>query len=262
MSRWLSIAILVVACTPQPATTGGGDASVDAAHDGQIRTSNVVVSLTFDDTLADQYQVGAMLASHGMHATFFINSPRVGMASYMTLAQLRELRDAGNEIAGHTLDHIYLTQVDATTAHHEICDDRTALVGMGFDVSSFAYPFGDDNASVEQIVRDCGYGAARSIGGLFTAESCSTYPYTNQVPPVDGYNIRTAPSVAGAVTADTLETYVIDAESHGGGWLPYVFHHVCDACNPASVGPGVLAKFLDRLQARGVRVATVGELSR
>jgi len=261
MFRWLSIAIFA-ACTPPAGPGGGGSSTVDAAHDAPSRTSNVVVSLTFDDTLDDQYQVGAMLASRGMHATFFINSPRVGLASYMTLAQVRELRDAGNEIAGHTLDHVYLTQLDAATARHEICDDRNALVGMGFDVTSFSYPFGDDNATVEQIVRDCGYSAGRSIGGLYTADSCTTCPYTNQMPPVDVLNVRTAPSVAGAVTADSLEAYIIDAEAHGGGWLPFVFHHVCNACNPAAVGPAVLEKFLDRLQARGARVVTVAELLR
>jgi peptidoglycan/xylan/chitin deacetylase (PgdA/CDA1 family) len=260
MLRWLSLGLLV-ACntTPSSGPAGPGATAPDArAPDSRPQgSSNVIVSLTFDDTLADQVPVGAMLAAHNMHATFFVNSSRIGLSSYMTLAQVNQLSDAGNEIAGHTLDHLYLTHLDAENLRHQVCDDRNALIALGFDVTSFAYPFGDENATVEQVVHDCGYMVARSIGGLYTSDSCASCPYANAMPPENLYDVRTMPSVAGATTADSLEAYVITAEEHGGGWVPYVFHHVCDACSSAQVRPSVLAEFLDRLEARGVRVVTM-----
>ena len=35
-----------------------------------------------------------------------------------------------------------------------------------------------------------------------------------------------------------------------GGWLPFVFHHVCDACSPQSIRASVLDQFLGWLQPR------------
>src|SRR5262245_50344537 len=63
---------------------------------------HTVVSLTFDDSLADQNQTGAMLAQRGMRGTYYVNSGRVGLAGYLTQSQLRSLANAGHEIAGHT----------------------------------------------------------------------------------------------------------------------------------------------------------------
>src|SRR5206468_2928521 len=71
-----------------------------------------VVSLTFDDTLSNQYQTGSMLAARGMHGTFYVNSSRVDVAGYMTKAQLLALQSGGNEIAGHTVNHLDLSTVD------------------------------------------------------------------------------------------------------------------------------------------------------
>ncbi len=52
----------------------------------------------------------------------------------------------GHEIGGHTLTHVDLVTVPATEARRQICDDRAALVAMGFPVTSFAYPFGSTDA--------------------------------------------------------------------------------------------------------------------
>src|SRR5438094_491664 len=52
------------------------------ASTGQAR-AETVVSLTFDDGIATQYNLaGPLLASHGMHGTFFINSGNVGTDPY------------------------------------------------------------------------------------------------------------------------------------------------------------------------------------
>lgn len=48
-----------------------------------------IVSLSFDDTFPDQFQVAAMVAQRGMHATFFVNSGRVNAANFMAHGQPR-----------------------------------------------------------------------------------------------------------------------------------------------------------------------------
>ena len=150
-----------------------------------LQSAHTVVSLTFDDVLADQAQVGAMAAAHGFHATFYVNSGRLGQSGHMTLAQVTALQAAGNEIGGHTVDHANLPTLSDADARREICDDRVTLLGDGFVVTNFAYPFGATDASVRQIVMDCGYNSARLVGGLVNPDSCRRLPVRRHAPPAD-----------------------------------------------------------------------------
>src|SRR5581483_4203007 len=99
-----------------------------------------VVSLTFDDQNADQLAVRDELAARGMRATFFVNTGTVGAPGKLTWEQLQSFAAAGDEIGGHTVDHVNLKT--APDARHQVCDDRGALVAHGFHPVSFAYPYG------------------------------------------------------------------------------------------------------------------------
>src|SRR2546421_7381482 len=72
-----------------------------------------VVSLTFDDSTADQYtNVLPALQQAGLHGTFYTITGYIGVnPAYMTLPQLQAIAGAGNEIAGHTVLHPDLTQL-------------------------------------------------------------------------------------------------------------------------------------------------------
>ena len=234
---------------------------------GELSTTEVsqavgstIVSLTFDDTLADQAQVAAMANARGLHVTFFVNSPRFDHTSYLTLAQALAFQAQGHEIAGHTLDHLDLTTLTLADATHEVCDDRAALLADGLAARTFAYPHGATNAAVEQIVASCGYNGARDVGGLVANGSCQTCPFADTVPPDTVFDVRTAGVVTIDTTLDDLERDVLQAEQHGGGWVPIVFHHVCDGCSSLSLSPATLGAFLDWLAARGTIVKTFGDV--
>lgn len=67
-----------------------------------------IVTIGFDDGTVDQFTNGfPLLAAHGIHATFFVNTGPIAAADpdHMTWADLHTLFSAGNEIAGHTIDH-------------------------------------------------------------------------------------------------------------------------------------------------------------
>lgn len=215
-------------------------------------TAPTVVSLTFDDTLASQYQTDSMLAAHGMHGTYYVNSGRVGLGGYMTKAQLLTLQSDGNEIAGHTANHLDLSTVDRAEQERQICDDRSTLLGWGFAVSDFAYPFGSGGPALAKIVRDCGYNSARDDGGLtaggLTAET---------LPPAHPFAIKTEDNVVSSTSLADLERAVTRAERSGGGWVIFVMHNVCDACGTLAVSPTTLADFLDWLAPRAVAGTTV-----
>ena len=108
-----------------------------------------VVTIQFDDGVADQYGALAALNAHGMHATFYVNSGVIGDAAHMTWNQLGDLYAAGNEIAGHTATHANLKKLKTGPARQEVCGDRVALFDHGFQPVSFAYPFGGIDAGAE-----------------------------------------------------------------------------------------------------------------
>src|SRR5215204_6254704 len=80
-----------------------------------------IVSLTFDDGTADQYVVRAMLAHNSIKATFYVNSNKIGRTSpFLTWDELSDLAADGNEVGGHTPDHVDLTKLRTTEATRQV----------------------------------------------------------------------------------------------------------------------------------------------
>jgi peptidoglycan/xylan/chitin deacetylase (PgdA/CDA1 family) len=225
-----------------------------------------LVSLTFDDGSSGQYTVRSMLARHSMRATFYINSGTVGAPGIMTWDEISNLAADGNEIGGHTLDHIKLTSVSAREARRQIAHDRRALLARGFTVTNFAYPFGDYNARIASIVRKCGYNSARRAWGLCPVSdpvvNDGGTPSAVETPPLqDLWATRTVGIRAWHSLAEIKST-VTRAEAAGGGWVTLVFHRVSDDVDREgySVRPHVFAGLLAWLEHRaatGTEVRTV-----
>lgn len=229
--------------------------------------ATTVVSLTFDDGLQSQYQVRPLLDARGMLGTFFVNSGLVGTSTSdyrMTWAQLHDLAADGNEIGGHALTHPHLTQLSDSQERTEICEDARNLRGQGFAALSFAYPYGDFDATTKQVVADCGYVSARKSGGVRSDNgSCANCAFAETIPPLDRLEMRAPDSIATGTSLATMQRYVTQAEANGGGWVLLVFHAICDGCNPNSTTVSQLAAFLDWLAPRsaaGTVVRTVGDV--
>ena len=230
------------------------------------------VSVTFDDGLASQYGVRSILSSHGDHGTFYINSGAVdaGEPGTMTWAQIHDLAAGGNDIGGHTRDHVDVTSFGTYDQRwHQVCDDRARLVEQGFSPAAFAYPFAAFNSSAEEIVRGCGYQSGRSGGSL----SAAGPHYAETMPPKDPFAIWIlGTTFDGAITLQSLQDAVTATMTHGGGWLPTLFHEICYPANPSfgscmsgyrPVSSAVLDDFLgwlDTQQSNGVSVRTVTDV--
>ena len=228
------------------ALAAAGVLAPGAAH----AAAPTVVTLTFDDGHANQYPVKDMLSARGMKATFYANSGRVNLPDYLTTAQLQTIQAEGNEIAGHTVSHADLPTLGVDEQKRQVCDDRVALSNMGLRITNFAYPFGDFNASTEAIVAGCGYNSARVVGGLPSFEGCANCAPGESIPPADKYAIATPASVKSNWTLANLTSVVTNAENHGGAWVPFLMHDVCDGCSVNSISPALLGQFMDWLQTR------------
>jgi peptidoglycan/xylan/chitin deacetylase (PgdA/CDA1 family) len=235
-SRFLiSVAAVGALVASTAGVVGGAPAAAAAA---------TVVTIQFDDSTADQLGALPILQSHGMTATFYVNSGFIGTPDHLAAADLHTLFDAGNEIAGHTVSHANLSPLTTAEARQEVCGDRNALLAAGFPVTSFAYPFGSFDAGTEQVVRDCGYNSGRGVSGI-----SKNGPAAETIPPLDPYATRTPPNPKKSTKLSTLQQYVLDAEASGGGWVQLVFHHLCTQCGAYAITPANFTALLDFLAA-------------
>ena len=198
----------------------------------------VVVSLTFDDGIENQYNLGFLraLQPHNMNGTFFINTGLTSKQdSSMTWSQLTTLNDAGNEIGGHTLDEYNLkTSTDQTTSINEVCQDRQNLVNHGFYPASFAYPYGAYDANSESIVKNCGYTSGRAAGQIDVSGPGLGPAYAESIPPKDLLATRTmynaptgTPPNVPPLRLSDMEKTINAATQNGGGWVQLAFHEIC-----------------------------------
>lgn len=201
---------------------------------GTAFATQTYVSLTFDDSRASQVNAGAILEAHGVNGTFYVNSADVGSGSWnMTLADLGVLRAAGNEIGGHTSNHVDLTRQSFAGLVEEVCGEQQQLQLWGFPAVSFAFPYGNYNADAQSVVRSCraqgydviDYTSARTTGGIL----CPGCLDAETHPARDPYAIRTPSTTLN--TFEGLKAAVLSAEAEGG-WLVIPLHSVCAA--PAS----------------------------
>jgi peptidoglycan/xylan/chitin deacetylase (PgdA/CDA1 family) len=238
--------IILAGCASAPASPA------PTVTEENITFKNTVVSLTFDDGDADNYSVRSILAENNLRATFYVVSGFTNSNGYMTDDQLRDLYNDGNEIGGHTLSHVKLSDVRGEELKREVCQDRSNLTAYGFEVTSFAYPFGHYDDEAKQVVMDCGYGNARGVSDGPEA-----------LPPVNGYGLRAMPYIVSDTRLPKMIRYVTEVENNGGGWAIFVFHHVCDGCDQYAIDPEIFSKFsqwLGEQQSNGLVVQTVGEV--
>ena len=126
----LAICALAAIWLPAPAAAEPSD------------TPPTLVSLTFDDGFASQINAQRLLAQHNMKGTFFVPSGFIGLEARLTIEQIvLTIQADGNEIGGHTVNHLHLPMLDPAEQARQICDDRVALAHDGLTVTSFAYPY-------------------------------------------------------------------------------------------------------------------------
>lgn len=259
MNKWSGISLLIFYCLSAILILDGCNfqaapprvTSTVAASPKPFNTT--VISLTFDDGDADNFSIEPLLKANGIHATFYIISGAVDSPGFMTWEQLRALQKDGNEIGGHTLNHVKVQGLDAETLRHQICDDRKNLLDHGLNAVSFAYPFGNYDENAKQTVKDCGYTNARAVRG----ESL-------MIPPADPYVLSGLPYIVNDTSLRKLTRYISEARKDGISWVVLIFHHVCDSCDYFSVKPGIMDKFIPWLaeqQSKGnFKVMTIGEV--
>lgn len=205
------------------------------------------IVLTFDDWSPGHYPIVVPeLQSRGLNATFFVTNT-TGSYSW---PQIITAANNGNEIGNHTKTHPNnLTSTTTALLIDEVNGMKT-LIDQNITnqkVTSFAYPFGNSNATVINQVRNSGHIGARGV-------NTGTYAYNFAPTNNDYYNISTY-AMDGTITTAVFNTQITNVIA-GGGLLTYLYHSVDNATNQygdnwfAQVKQTALQAQLDALVAK------------
>uniref|UniRef100_UPI003216B1D7 polysaccharide deacetylase family protein n=1 Tax=uncultured Draconibacterium sp. TaxID=1573823 RepID=UPI003216B1D7 len=112
------------------------------------------IAFTFDDQYVDLwYNQRDIFKKYNIKATFFISRPHLLKADQ--IRKLKELQNDGHEIGCHGLNHLnaseYKSKMDFFI-DNEIKPAIDTLTSLGFDVVSYAYPFGSSDSQIDSVV--------------------------------------------------------------------------------------------------------------
>ena len=231
MLRWPPlVAALVVGLTVLAVTA----VAVPGTSSAATAAKPTVVTLTFDDSNADQLPAEQTMKTNHLVGTFYTVDGWVGQPGYLTRANLAGIAADGNEIGGHTVTHPDLIQIAPAEAQRQICDDRATLASWGYQPVDFAYPFSDANPAVEANAQGCGYHTSRGLGDVLSPASCTGCVYAETTPPPDPNYLRAPDKVDSTWTLADMDIGQSQGRGHQRGrpWrrlgephLPPHLHH-------------------------------------
>jgi peptidoglycan/xylan/chitin deacetylase (PgdA/CDA1 family) len=128
------------------------------------------IHITFDDGYCDfMTYAWPLLRQYGFSASIFVATDTIGGAStwnqrygevlpLLGWDDLRWLHAEGVTIGAHSASHAPLTALSIADIVCEVSRARATLErGLGIPVTSFAYPYGDQDEIVRHLVGACGY---------------------------------------------------------------------------------------------------------
>lgn len=110
-----------------------------------------------------------LLKEFNYPATLFISSSLVGGGDYLTWQEIKRLAEGGFEIGNHSARHDYLLERQEGESRQEwrrrVSQDLTTAQQeferhLGFRPELFAYPYGEYNPELMELVRTLGFRAA------------------------------------------------------------------------------------------------------
>lgn len=211
---------------------------------------DAMVSITFDDSWISQYTNALpILEKAGMKGTFYITTEPLieKWDEFMNPTQVKDIANKGHEIGGHTVTHPHLPELSDTEVTKEITDSKKYLETLiGRSVTALAYPFGEFNSTVKNLIKTAGYTTARGVQG----ETLNT-------PTTDKYNLQ-SPCLLKNTPFATVKKSIDDAKSKKQ-WYILCFHEIKNNGTAYSVSIAQFQQIIDYIKSSGIKVVTVNE---
>ncbi len=105
------------------------------------------------------------LEKFGLPMTLFVAAGFVGCEGYLSEEELREIaRHPLVTIGAHGFSHRHFTRLNTVEARFELVESQRLLESItGKVVDLMAWPYGECNAELEELSKQCGYRAAWSV---------------------------------------------------------------------------------------------------
>jgi len=116
--------------------------------------------ISIDDFNLENIRLAKLIKSYGLEKdTWFA----IDLREREALSQITELNEMGFNLASHTMNHTFLSQVDIPVIEYELNQSKVIIQGLtGKDVDWIVYPRGRVNDEVVEIAKKCGYKYGRT----------------------------------------------------------------------------------------------------
>ncbi len=123
--------------------------------------------LSYDDGRTEDRPLVNMMNKYGLVGTFHLNSNKLGTDGYLTKTEIKQLF-TGHEVSVHSANHPGLSTLSKIDIVYEVVEDRKELERlMGYPVRGMAYPFGNTNEFVIDVIRGLGIEYARTVDDTY-----------------------------------------------------------------------------------------------
>ena len=211
----------------------------------KVQPARGVLSLSFDDIPMSAWtEAGPILAQHGVKATYYVCGGLAGGRNLdlpqFEVEHLQALHEAGPEVGCHTYEHVSTLTLSPAELDASLARNAAWVAERlgGYQMETFAYPFGDCSLASKAIIDSrflCGRGVRDGINAGRTDRNLLQ---------AIGLESRRLPGY-------DLEQLVAETAS-SKGWLIAYGHDVSDAPTPYGCRP----EDIDRL----IRLAKAADL--
>ena len=213
--------------------------------------TQAVASFTFDDFPESAYTIaGRMIEEADARATFFASAEFMSQCidgiSYYTPELLKEIHANGHEIGCHAGDHVALGMKGPTFARASASRNLAAMrqvLGEDFQMTSFAYPFGDVSPPVKW-----------AMGRRYAF--CRGVHQGLNGPRVDRAQLRVASLERQYWDELRIAATIRDAKSKNH-WLIFLSHDISENPTPNGSTPAMVARSLELLASEGIPILTL-----
>ncbi len=204
-----------------------------------------MLSFNFDDGLLSAYEKGLPIFNKaGFKTTQYIITQAFSKVNYVNKQQVLEMSAEGHEIGAHTRTHPHLTTLSEAAAQDEIIGSKQDLIDMGITPTTFAYPYGDENPTVENLVKQAGFAGARITVPEYNDSSVDLFLLKRQ-----------------RVQADTTFAEIkkaIDDAIAKKKWIILVMHGIEDG-GPEDISSHMVQQIVDYVKQANIPVVTTAE---
>lgn len=157
--------------------------------------------ITIDDGYKSFYENGLpLLKQYDFPATLFINTETVGSGDYMDWKSIKSVLDEGIEIGNHTHSHAYFLNMPEEERYAKFEDEirqTQEIIEQKLDFTSevFAYPYGELDLKMRDIVEKSGFiaAAAQNSGVIYSGTDlmqCPRFPMSEFYSDLDKFKSK------------------------------------------------------------------------